>query len=541
MRNNKFTNGTGRLFFLFLAIALIVSACSKIKDGETPSSTTTSSASVNIKVMDWQGQNPPFQAAYDNAIKDYMALHPNVTIEHIFQPLANDGYSKLLDTQFISHNAPDAVQLQKKDIVKYTNQEYLLALDPYFNQQTAYSEGKNWIDTFVGGSGSFISGATLNRFGSMTYIPVDGGIGIADSRPFFYNKDMLQKAGVTQPPQNWQEFIEASKKLKAAGFTPIAADNGRWLNWMSAWIGHQFGENYLNTFFDSKYADNRKLDSVKRDLAVLTGKVTTKDPIINAQVDILKDFSQYWQDGWAGVKEDAAQQLFLYQKAAFLVDGNWNYGFYKDNIKDFAWGVLPFPIITKETSQYAEEGFLKGGGDLDVYGWGINKDLEKDPAKLKVVLDFFQYLTSKTVQDKFVDTAVTTSPVVGVHVVEALKPFLETGKNKLVFPSDNSLFKTSDSTVNVPAAQQFFTGKITKEAYLSTLEQSAIAKIKKDAKDQLNADIGIPKAIATVQQQIADLQASKGPQILIDSLQKSLDELNLKLEMYKTYAEPVLK
>ena len=41
---------------------------------------------------------------------------------------------------------------------------------------------------------------------------------------FWYNKDLCQKAGVdpTQIKQ-WEDFMEAVKKIKAAGITPIAA------------------------------------------------------------------------------------------------------------------------------------------------------------------------------------------------------------------------------------------------------------------------------------------------------------------------------
>ncbi|WP_054955636.1 ABC transporter substrate-binding protein [Paenibacillus dakarensis] len=44
---------------------------------------------------------------------------------------------------------------------------------------------------------------------------------VGSARVLFYNKDILTKAGVEQPPATWDEFIAASKKVKDAGFTPI--------------------------------------------------------------------------------------------------------------------------------------------------------------------------------------------------------------------------------------------------------------------------------------------------------------------------------
>ncbi|WP_168120100.1 extracellular solute-binding protein [Paenibacillus sp. HB172176] len=540
---------------VLLSMAMIAGGCSNANNGNESAAGSTAPASTDgngqssipadknfsIKLMDWQGQNPPYQAAYDQAIADYMKLHPNVKIEHIYQPLSNNGYDKLLDTQFVSHTAPDAMQLDGGMIQKYTNQGYIMALDAYYKQPSAYAAESNWIDTFKGGEESFQPAQIANKFGVISFVPVDGGPGINSIRPFFYNKDLLDKAGVTKLPETWKEFLEVCQQLKDAGITPIAADNNRWLQWIHAWTGKQLGENYVNGFFDAKYADNADLNGTKDEIAVLAGDVNKDDPVMNAQVELVKQFSQYWQDGWAGANEQAAQQLFLYQKAAFLVDGNWNYQFYKDNISDFEWGVTPFPLITKESSPYAEEAMPKGLDSLQVYGWGINKDLEKDADKLKVVIDLFQYMTSKEVQDKFVETAVSNSPVEGVHIPDALVPFMETDKNKLKYPAGNLLFTTASKSIAFAAAQQYYTDKIDREKFMSILAQDAESMAKKTIKDELDEEIGIPATIATVEEQIADLQAENGPQSLLDAQQKALDTLKSKLELLQKDAVPLLK
>lgn len=534
---------------VIVTLAVAAAGCSDAQPaptpGDKPNAGDTGAVPGNkkfeLKLMDWQGQNPPYQAAYDHVINEYMKLHPNVKIEHIYQPLANNGYDKLLDTQFVSHNAPDAIQLSGDMINKYTNQGYIIHMEGYLNQPTPYSEGKKWIDTFVGGEASFLQAKISNRFGVISFVPVDGGPGLADNRPFFYNKDLLKKAGVAEVPRTWKQFIEACQKLKEAGITPVAADKERWVNWINQWTGNQFGENYASQYFDPKYDNIKELYATKRSIAALTGKIDRKDPILNAQIDLVKEFSQYWQDGWAGAGEQAAQQLFMYQKAAFLLDGNWNYGYYKENIKDFAWDVMPFPVITKETSPLAEEAFPKGNSTLATYGWGLNKDLEKDPDKLKVVIDFFHFATSKEMQNKFVDIAITNSPVDGVHVPEVMKPFMETEKNKLKNPNGNTFYLEAEPTVRVAASQQFYTGKIDKEQYLTLLEESTKKSTTKKAKDQLDEKIGLPNAMTAVEKQIAELESAKAAQILIDTKKKSLETMNLQLELYKQYAEPALK
>ncbi|MCI0549197.1 MAG: extracellular solute-binding protein [Candidatus Rokubacteria bacterium] len=40
---------------------------------------------------------------------------------------------------------------------------------------------------------------------------------LASARAFFYNRDLLERAGVTAPPTTWDEFVEAARKVRALG------------------------------------------------------------------------------------------------------------------------------------------------------------------------------------------------------------------------------------------------------------------------------------------------------------------------------------
>ena len=39
---------------------------------------------------------------------------------------------------------------------------------------------------------------------------------LSSARAFFYNKDLLAKAGVAGPPKTWDEFVETAKKMATA-------------------------------------------------------------------------------------------------------------------------------------------------------------------------------------------------------------------------------------------------------------------------------------------------------------------------------------
>lgn len=510
-------------------------ASSSASSSPAASGSIPSDKEFEIAVMSWQDPKSKYGMAYDYAFQEYMKLHPNVKIKNIFQP--NNGYDTLLDTQYVAHKAPDAAQMFAPWINKYADQDYLLRLDSVMHEESPYNPGKPWVETFIKGESSFSGMKSRNKYGAITFVPVDGGIGQSPIFPFYYNKNMLDQAGVTALPTTWAEFIEALKKVKEAGFIPVAVDNNRFLNWSFSWVGSQLGENYLDQFFDAKYA-GKQLYEEKAIAALLTGKIGPQDPAINSMIDIMKDFSQYWQDGWAGATEQESQQMFVYNKAAFILDGNWMLGYYNDNVKDFEVGVMPFPLITKETSSYAEEAMPAPGDQVD-YGWGLNKDLEKDPDKLQVVVDLFRFITSKDVQAKMAEMAVWAPVTADVPAPEPMVPFLATDKNTLTNPLDNPLYNYAGDAVAI--SQVWLTGKADKAEYLSKMSADNLKLVTQRIKDALDDKIGLPNQIVELEKQLADQKAAGSPEVVVKATEDSLALAKLKLEFYKQYAEPALK
>lgn len=555
MISGQWIRRTSSIATAFLLATTVLAACSgggKDKGEEASSSASASSSpsvsaspsssgsipadkEFEISLMDWQDPKSKYAAAYNYAFDEYMKLHPNVKIKHIYQP--NNGYDTLLDTQYVAHKAPDAAQMFSPWINKYTDQEYLLRLDEYMHEESPYNAGKPWVDTFINGESSFSGMKSRNKFGAISFVPVDGGIGQSPIFPFFYNKSILDKAGVSQLPSTWAEFTDALKKVKEAGFVPVTVDNNRFLNWSFSWVGSQFGENYLDQFFDAKYA-GKALYEDKALTALLTGKIGKDDPAINSMIDIMKDFSQYWQDGWAGASEQESQQLFVFGKAAFILDGNWMLGYYEENIKDFEVGVMPFPLITKQTSPYAAEAMPAPGDQVD-YGWGLNKDLEKDPDKLKVVIDLFRFITSKDVQAKMADIGVWAPVSADVAAPDKMKPFLATEKNTLQNPLDNPMYNYASDAVAI--SQVWLTGKADKAEYLDKMSADNKKLATQRVKDSLDEKIGLPNQIAELEKQLDGQKSAGSPEVVIKATENSLSLAKLKLEFYKQYAEPALK
>src|SRR5215475_349669 len=61
---------------------------------------------------------------------------------------------------------------------------------------------------------------------------------LSSARAFFFNRDLLTKAGVAGPPKTWDEFVDAAKKIQATGAIGYALPLGpeeaqaEWAIWM---------------------------------------------------------------------------------------------------------------------------------------------------------------------------------------------------------------------------------------------------------------------------------------------------------------------
>ena len=106
------------------------------------------------------------------------------------------------------------------------------------------SETKNWI------------GTKENMSGGKLWAMPQYLLGI----PFMWNKAMFKKAGLDPNvgPKTWTELLADSKKLKAAGFTPLGMGNKD--GYGGAWFFSLIGKQNLNSIDELKAAMIGKAD-----------------------------------------------------------------------------------------------------------------------------------------------------------------------------------------------------------------------------------------------------------------------------------------
>ncbi|TVZ04436.1 extracellular solute-binding protein [Trebonia kvetii] len=196
---------------LGLGVVLAAAACSSGGSGSTgggtssstggASSSTTGSGNSNpVSLTFWNNATPgPGLTYYQNAVRQFEAAHPNVTIK--MQNIQNEDYDGKLQTALNSNTAPDIFfQRGGGKMQAMVNANQLQTLNLSATDKTN-----------LGGAGN------VDSINSTVYgIPLD-----ANPEGVYYSQDLFTKAKITSTPTTIPELEADIAKLKAAGITPV--------------------------------------------------------------------------------------------------------------------------------------------------------------------------------------------------------------------------------------------------------------------------------------------------------------------------------
>ena len=155
----------------------------------------------------------------------------------------------------------------------------------------------------------------------------------------FYCKDLFKKAGIAAEPKSWDEFLEACKKLKAAGIAPVAV-GGR-----DAWT--------LAGWFD--YLDLR-INGNAFHQQLMAGDIAYTDPRVKKVYSAWKSLidNKVFIDNALSYDLDGAQPFLFQGKAAMMLMGTFIAKGFPAKLAP-EMGYFQFPIIDA-TVPTAEEG-----------------------------------------------------------------------------------------------------------------------------------------------------------------------------------------
>ncbi|MBB6731675.1 extracellular solute-binding protein [Cohnella sp. CBP 2801] len=443
----------------------------------------------------------------------YMQKNPGVKVTVDNKPA--DGYKEWLTAQFAA-GTPQADLVVNNEVGGLMADKKFVDYYPYFDQTNPYT-GKPWQDSFdLSAMGINLDAVSADdhlynlNFESVQIL-------------WTYNKEIFQKVGISGVPKTFDELTADFDKIKAAGYVPLALGgdaNSMWSG-QAGWLVRIYADQYLRDYINvdrSQPQDYTYLpdidDKWKYDLSDpyndSNSNVTKNElrfwkavkdktgpykiagnPSWKAYADNLKKLFSYTEDGFFGVKEDQAYQLFLTGKAATMMSTPASYW---QLPKDFAdekktgakGGVKAFDYGFFNMPSMEGPGVLAPARTIQIpigfYGF-VSKDAEQNALDM----NFMMYLTSpegykvyaEAIQ-KSDDASLSGAPALKDitlpdEMTKAFADFTPIGNTEGIQSPGNALARGIDNyqpSVQdwVGSVQRFFAGQITTDQYLNELQ-----------------------------------------------------------------------
>jgi len=422
----------------------------------SPTSSLTQDISVNPTVKPTSVSTSPVtitwwyistadnhKALLQTKADEYMALHPNVTIE--ITVLDYQTFKTQLTTIMQSGDTPDIFQSWGGSVMnEYANAGLLKDITTDLD-----ADGNAWRKTFSPGT---LGVYTIN--GKNYGVPWDMGM-----VGFWYNKDLFAEAGIVNPPATWTEFLDDVSALNATGITPIALGEG------DKWPG-QFWWAYLATRICGQAGFE----------AAVSRSGSFADPCFVEAGLKLQELTalEPFQDGFLSATYGDDATIIGNGKAAMELMGPWAPIVYSSNStagKDISdkLGWFPFPAVEGGTGDPSD---AFGGGN----GYIIGKNAPPE------AVDFVKFLSSVDMQTELAKLGLAL-PVVKGGEAGLTDPFLITIQKSSAAAKyfqlyyDQALPTTVVYVVN-DSVQGIFAGTLTPEQAAQAVEDSFTQELK---------------------------------------------------------------
>lgn len=411
--------------------------------------------------------------------KQYEQSLPGITIKFIQVP-AGSNYDTWVRTKAAGGQLPDILYGLYSDINSSIAKGVFVKLNPFLNQPDPYVSGKTWLQDL----NPRIMSETAASDGS-NYVINGDYVG----QGMFYNKVDFTKAGITTPPKTWTEFVADSKKLKAAGITPVFLDMSTKGEGEFTWFSRLIYTNlYHNDYNTLRYTGTSTVNAEDAVIAIKKGVFSNKSPRWMEFWKLMKGYYPYLEKNATGVTGtgDLAFRAFSTGQSAMYFGGSWTPKQMKSANVKFAYGSFPDPYPTKGNIPYAtnfnSSAAVGGPGGQLQYGIATPKaDHKMTTAKEKACVDFLEYITTPENDSAIVNSLGTFVPtVVGSKPLPALASLADLSNQPLesVFGGINLSPQELDTIFRA------FQGYLLGQTSLDSFGKSAEAAMNKAA-DQL--------------------------------------------------------
>ncbi|GAA4892871.1 extracellular solute-binding protein [Streptomyces coeruleoprunus] len=332
----------------------------------------TATDSSGRTVVEWWNiaTTEPRKSVWAGLARAFEARNPQVSIKIV--TLENEAYKAKLTALTASGKLPDVFHTWGGGVLR---QQVEAGLVEDLSGRTA-----GWSDTLLP-----VATEPYMVGGKAYAVPFD--IGMVG---FWYNKALFRKAGLTAPPATWSGFLDAVRRLKAAGVVPLAlAGKEKWpgMYYWAYLAMRTGGAGALQEAGDRKDFGGAAFVAAGRHLAELVAL-------------------QPFQRGFlgAGYSTPAGQAATVANgRAAMELMGQWAPDVQKDAGRGLGadLGFFPFPAVDGGR-----------GARTEVFGGGGGHAVRTGASQAAV--DFLEFFTSTASQRKLVAETAVLPVVKGV-------------------------------------------------------------------------------------------------------------------------------
>lgn len=377
---------------------------------------------------------------FRDTIREFREARPDV--EFTAENISPSIYWTKIQTLAASNELPDIFPALPSMQQTYSRNGLIADLTPIFERDAEWKDG-------------FIPGA----FDDQTYAGRIFGVPYESlvSTVLYWNKGIFAKSGIDGFPRNLDEFKVAIRKLKAAGYIPMA-------------MGNKNKDPLASTFMPGlvfRFVDKEWYDSVREG----TGAKFT-DPEYVKAIDMLGELIRlglFNEDMNLLDGRQALESYYAKGKAGMFVTGSWAIsgminGMPRDVLDQTEFATMP-PQAAKP-----ELGSLAPGGT----GWGYVVNAQVTGERLEAAVEFLKMLTSKKAGEKIINsgslTAIQAAPKDPSKLPPFFVKFLEFRKQAEPAPVPEIQLSASFMEASYSGYQAFSVGRLTSRQLAEKLQ-----------------------------------------------------------------------
>ncbi len=261
---------------------------------------------------------------FDEIFDSYRKVNPNIA-EINYRKLTSDNYKKELVDALASGQGPDVFLIHNTWLNQFKDKTSPAPAE-ILNEQTFRN---NFVDTVI---------SDFLFEGKVFAVPLT-----VDSLGLYYNKDLFNEAGITNPPTTWEEFVQVCEKL-----SQISSD-GRILQ-SGAAIGTAYNINRSSDLLGLLMLQNRtQMVDLNSRNATFNQAIIQNGENISPGKNALKFYTQFARAGTEAYSWNTQMHYSLDAFSEGTVAMMFNYSWHRDTITQKTPGlnfeVAPVPQL----------------------------------------------------------------------------------------------------------------------------------------------------------------------------------------------------